>query len=97
MKLILTSMLITLAILTFLSVPSNSAEPFKVIGVPELKTMTDENNPALVVIDSRSRSEYDEAHITGAISLPLHQMTADATLLKFPKESKLVFYCSGST
>jgi rhodanese-related sulfurtransferase len=63
----------------------------------ELKEMIDRNEPGLVIIDSRSRSQYDEIHIKGAINIPLQDIESDPSLPKVPKEVKLVFYCSGNT
>jgi hypothetical protein len=97
MKRILMLILVTLAILPLTSVPSVAAELFSVINTQKLKAMLDESDSATVVIDSRSRSEYDQAHIAGAVSLPLSQMTANLALPGSPTGSKLVFYCSGST
>jgi len=74
-----------------------AAEPFTVITPRQLKAMMENKETVTVVIDSRSRGEYDQAHIPGAKSLPLHQMTADLSQLGPHNDSKLVFYCSGST
>ena len=63
----------------------------------ELKLLIDRNEPDLVIIDSRSRSQYEETHIKGAISIPLEEMEQNAELPKAPKNSRLVFYCSGNT
>ncbi len=97
MKRILLLMLATLAMLPLTSITSGAAEPFTVVNAAILKAMMDDKQSATVVIDSRNRSEYDQAHIAGAISLPLAQMTANPSLLGTPSESRLVFYCSGST
>ncbi len=74
-----------------------AAEPFAVITPQQLKAMLDNKESVTVVIDSRSRADYDQAHIPGAKSLPLHRMTADLSQLGPHNDSKLVFYCSGST
>lgn len=95
MKRGLISMFMAFAVLTLTWAPSCAAEPFKVVNAQALKSMLD-NDAAVVVIDSRSRAEYDQAHIKGAVSLPLSQMTSDPNSLNFPRISKLVFYCSGS-
>lgn len=93
MKRLLILMLMTLAILPLTAKPSGAAEPFTVINALKLKDMMDNKDNAPIVIDSRSRGEYESAHIPGAVSLPLSQMTT----LDFPRTSGLVFYCSGST
>jgi predicted sulfurtransferase len=63
----------------------------------ELKAMIDRNEPGLVIIDSRSQSQFEESHIKGAISIPLTDMEQDPALPKAPKDARLVFYCSGNT
>lgn len=97
MKQILTLMLIGATLLTAIPLTSHAAEPFTVINAQKLKAMIDHRETVTVVIDSRSRAEYDQAHIAGAISLPLPQMAANPGSLSFPESARLVFYCSGST
>ena len=63
----------------------------------ELKAMIDRNEPGVVIIDSRSRSQYEETHIKGAINIPLTDMEQDPALPGAPKDARLVFYCSGNT
>jgi len=63
----------------------------------ELKAMIDRNEPGLVIIDSRSQSQYEETHIKGAINLPLMDMEQNPALPEAPKAARLVFYCSGNT
>lgn len=85
--------IMALTVLTSLVIASD----YGYLTSAELKTMIDRNEPGLVLIDSRSRREYEEAHIKGAIIIPLSEMEQDSTLPKVPKDAKLVFYCSGST
>lgn len=47
---------------------------------------------SIVVVDSRSRDEYNIEHIAGAISLPEQELAARANEL--PRNSLLVFYCT---
>ena len=63
----------------------------------ELKSLIDRNEPGLVIIDSRSASQFQESHIKGAISLPLAELEQNPTLPAVPKDANLVFYCSGNT
>ncbi len=52
-----------------------------------------------VFVDARSRDDYDEGHIKGAVSLPVGQFdeTVEAFLEQYPPESAIVTYCSGRT
>lgn len=93
MKRLLILILATLALLPLTAQPSGAAEPFTVVSAQKLKALLDDKDNAPIVIDSRSRGEYDAAHIPGAFSLPLSQMTT----LDFPRTSALAFYCSGAT
>jgi rhodanese-related sulfurtransferase len=90
--------LILLVVMFFsvLSLPAFGGDVGPVTSA-ELKAMIDRNEPGLVVIDSRSRSQYEEAHIKGAISIPLEEMEQNAELPRVSKDARLVFYCSGTT
>ncbi len=97
MKQVLILIIMTFAMLSTTSMASVAAEPFTVINAHKLKVMLDQKEPATVVIDSRGKADYDQAHIAGAISLPLSQMAATPGQLGSPGETRLAFYCSGST
>ncbi len=47
---------------------------------------------SIVVVDVRSRQEYEQEHIAGAISLPLNELSRRAAEL--PGNRLLVFYCT---
>lgn len=91
----------TVALLVMLSLSALALSAFggDFVMLPgaELKAMIDRNEPGLLIVDSRSRSQFDEAHIKGAISIPLAEMESDPVLPVAPKEAKLLFYCSGNT
>jgi rhodanese-related sulfurtransferase len=63
----------------------------------ELKAIVDRNEPGVVIVDSRSQSQYEETHIKRAINIPLTDLEQDPALPKAPKGARLVFYCSGNT
>jgi len=88
--------LLVIMLLAALSLPALSGDVGTVTSA-ELKAMIDRNEPGLVIIDSRSLSQYEEAHIKGAISIPLVEMEQNKELPKAPKDARLVFYCSGTT
>ncbi len=50
-------------------------------------------------VDARSRDDYDEGHIKGAVSLPVGQFDEkiDAFLEQYPPEKAIITYCSGRT
>jgi hypothetical protein len=90
---------ILLVLQVFLSIPllSDAGEAFEYLGAGELNGMIGRKAPGLVIIDSRSASQFEEAHIKGAVSIPLGEMERDVALPRVPKDSSLVFYCSGTT
>lgn len=49
----------------------------------------------VVLIDSRTPEEYQQAHIPGAIIIPADQMKMEATKLPRDKATPLIFYCRG--
>jgi rhodanese-related sulfurtransferase len=46
----------------------------------------------VLLVDTRSRASYQQAHIPNAISLPLEEIEAGDKSL--PKDAKLVLYCT---
>jgi rhodanese-related sulfurtransferase len=52
-----------------------------------------------VFVDARSRDDYDEGHIKGAVSLPVGQFDEkiEAFLEQHPPEKVIITYCSGRT
>lgn len=47
----------------------------------------------LVVVDVRPTEEYQEAHLAGAVSIPLAEL--EQRLRELPRESEIVAYCRG--
>lgn len=60
----------------------------------DVKTDMERGRADFVVIDVRSREDYDARHIAGAISLPHRTMNAETTA-HLPKDKVLVTYCWG--
>jgi rhodanese-related sulfurtransferase len=52
-----------------------------------------------IFIDARSQEDYDEAHIKGAVSLPVGQFDEkiEAFLEQYSPEKAVITYCSGRT
>ena len=65
-----------------------AAEPERIAPV-ELKLLID-SGEKVVVVDVRSARAYREAHVPGAISIPLAQLGMRHSEL--PKEGLIVFY-----
>lgn len=63
----------------------------------ELKKMIDAGTD-FALVDSRPMKRYAQAHLPGAISITVPQMTKEgAKLLPPNKDTMLVFYCGGPT
>jgi rhodanese-related sulfurtransferase len=63
--------------------------PVVFITVDELKAMVD-RGASVDIIDVRTRSEYQQLHITGARSIPLRDLPEH--LQEIPKTRPVVFY-----
>jgi|PlaIllAssembly_1097288.scaffolds.fasta_scaffold2382681_1 hypothetical protein len=88
-----------LVVQLFLSIPvfSGAGDAFEYLSAGELNGRIGRKVPGLVIIDSRLANQFEETHIKGAINIPLGEMERDVTLPNVPKDSWLVFYCSGTT
>lgn len=67
---------------------------FKIISTEQLKVMVDEKQD-FVLIDARTKDEFQEAHITGAISIPENKFEESLALMPADKGHLTVFYCNG--
>ena len=69
----------------------------EISDVPLAKKLYDSQK--FLFVDARSRDDYDEGHIKGAISLPVGQFDEkiEAFLEQYPPEKAIVTYCSGRT
>ena len=61
------------------------------ISVEELKERLD-NGEEIVVVDTRSTTEYDIKHIPGAISMP--SINIESPLDELPLDQEIVLYCT---
>ncbi|MBS4189486.1 metalloregulator ArsR/SmtB family transcription factor [Bacillus sp. FJAT-49705] len=52
-----------------------------------------EEDGNFILLDVRPTSEYDVAHIPGALSVPYEQLNDE--LSKFPKDKEIIVYCRG--
>ena len=51
-------------------------------------------NNGAILIDVRSRQEYKEGHITGAISIPYYELWKKASEQIKDKDTKIIIYCN---
>ena len=77
------------------AIQAQSAEAeFALISTEQLKTMV-ETKKDFLLIDARTTTEYQEAHIVGAVSIPEKNFDESLGLLPKGKSKLLVFYCNG--
>ena len=85
----------SLFLYVFLFVVSSVAmAQYPVIDSEQLKSHLT-GKKKVVLIDSRTPEEYQQAHIPGAIVIPAEQMKAEAARLPKDKATPLIFYCRG--
>ncbi len=67
----------------------------KFITTSELLKMM--NHPDIILIDARSRSEYEKGHIKGAVSIPYEEFSTDPVsfLDLINTDKKMIIYCEG--
>src|SRR5215207_9767978 len=66
-------------------------EEVELIDGPELRARLDRGD--VVVIDVRPTEEYESGHITGAKSIPIHEL--EQRLDEVPRDRDIVAYCRG--
>lgn len=67
------------------------------INPKEVKALLDKKSD-MVLIDSRPEKPYAQAHLPGAISIPVDKMESSSLELLPPEKDKLlIFYCGGYT
>ena len=65
------------------------------IGVEEAKRLIDSESEDLIVLDVRNTTEYDSAHIVGALSIPLSEFSNRTEELNTSK--KIVVYSANGS
>ena len=60
------------------------------VTVEEAKSLV-ESNVSLIIVDVRTREEYDSGHIEGAILIPVSEL--ESRINELSKEEELLIYC----
>lgn len=50
-------------------------------------------NPLAILLDVRSKQEYDEYHLNGAICIPTYELTNEIGRIVENKEQVIIIYC----
>lgn len=84
-----------LALLFGLPAPLQAAgDEFSTITTERLKEMLDEKKD-FTLVDARTKEEYQEAHIGGAVNIQEKSFDDQTALLPADRNALLVFYCNG--
>lgn len=73
---------------------TRAEKSYEVITTEQLKEMM-YSKRVFTLVDTRSREEFQEAHITGAIHIPEKEFDALVSLLPGDRNALLVLYCNG--
>ncbi len=74
---------------TQIHLPSTTIS-FGDVTVEEAKSLV-ESNVSLIIVDVRTREEYDSSHIEGAILIPVSEL--EGRINELSKEEELLIYC----
>ncbi len=86
---------IVIVVLFLVTRTTKSGGGKNLIKAEEAKTLM--GKPDVVLVDVRSKAEYQSGHINGAILLPLPQVGVDAEKALGSKDKTVIVYCqSGS-
>jgi rhodanese-related sulfurtransferase len=81
--------------MTSASPETRSADPADEISREEILARL--RDASLQVVDVLPRSSYGEAHIAGALSLPLHEVESRARTVLPDLAADIAVYCGGPT
>lgn len=73
-------------------------DKFKQVAVVELEELN-QQRASSIIVDVRSRYEYNTLHIQGAVHVPLHKDKLPVAVkdLRSKSNKPIVFYCNGTT
>jgi rhodanese-related sulfurtransferase len=73
---------------------STAMAQFPLIDVEQVKSMMG-GKQKIVIVDTRTFEEYQQAHIPGAINIMPEQIKSSSAILPKNKKTALIFYCRG--
>ena len=71
---------------------TTALEAQDVMDLGELTSLIDDPH-VVVVVDVRSRDEYEYDHIPGALSIPIEEL--ESKISELPRDKRIVVYCRG--
>lgn len=86
--------ILLLLLLTGCQMTAGEAAGYQQIKAEEAKQMMEGEKKDLVILDVREQEEYDEAHIPGAVLLPVGMIDEDTAAGVIPeKDTVVLVYC----
>ena len=82
----------TLTLLTLFLFSSN-LHAIELLTVKELKKELDQTNQSLILLDVRTREEFNSGRIKNSINIPHDLLLSDISLIADYKSKKVVVYC----
>ena len=82
----------TLTLLTFFLFSSN-LYAIDLLTVKQLKEELDQTNQSLILLDVRTREEFNSGRIKNSINIPHDLLLSDISLIADYKSKKVVVYC----
>jgi rhodanese-related sulfurtransferase len=75
--------------------PWRAAADYFLVNAEQVRSML-KGTRKLLLVDSRTPAEFEQAHLPRAMNIPADQMRAEAARLPKDKSTAIVFYCRGS-
>jgi phage shock protein E len=80
---------LTLCVLSLLSFSSNAAN----VATLNQPAFIEADKSQLLLVDVRTKKEFQNGHIPGAVNLPLSTIEDDPSILNIAKNKSIVLYC----
>ncbi len=98
---IIGAMLVQLIVPRFLSDESRIRDHYEtetsvLVSPSTLRKRMDAKDPSFLLVDLRSKGEYDKEHIVGAVNIPAVSMSKEqiiAAFKKLPKDKEIIVHC----
>ena len=92
------SLIVLAAVLAQAAYAADVPNPRKVkvgppLGCEQIADINERGTDAFVIIDARSMSEYDDAHVPGAVNIPYDSLDFFVDELPEDKDAAIVTYC----
>lgn len=95
MKIKIQALSLVLCLFIAVSAFAASVEDFKIITTNELKALFDAKKSGFLLVDTRTKEEFEDAHIIGALNIPEKSFEKSGAEIIKDKNTLLIFYCSG--